>query len=200
MLQHKPNTWIAKRRVNQNGRLFHQEIKQKVSRQGISGNHDSENVENEEEDAFPFVKVIDWSEALLSNSKGFSRLVRHCDDKSLNILSNPKLFQEKDENPNIVVGCTSFVELSKMKRIKRQEEQPQRVQMMEKKNVGGLYNFEGKAISETRKSSMGFPDSLFLTQIYNEEKYDSIDDPKYEKSQQIFSSRGMCTTSLCTKK
>ena len=188
MSQHS-SIWIAKPRGNHNGWSLPQ------PQRGINycntwseGKESSsrKNPDHKEEDAYMCVNVIDWSEAVLSNSKGFSRLVRHCDDKSLNIVTNPKVFQEKEENHNIVVSRDSFVELEKTNNIKEQQ------QWENTNNHSDLYYFDGKAISETRKSSMGFPDSLFLTQIYNEEKY--------EKSQQIFSSRGMCTASLCTKK
>ena len=148
--------------------------------------HESENLD---------VKIINRNEAILCNSKGFSRFVRHCDDKSLNILANPKLFEEKEENNNIVVACDSLVELKNMNKVERP-----RTKYTSDNSGFYKYHFEEKAISETRKSSMGFPDSLFLTQIYNQAKYNSVDDCKYRKSKQIFSARGMCTTSLCTRK
>ena len=133
----------------------------------------------------PHVKLIDCREVMMCNSKGFSRLARHCDDKSLNILLNPALFSENSEKHHYASTSNEFVEHTLL-------------QKCQTETNGGLYNFQGKTMTEVRKCSYGFPDTLFLTQIFNQEKYDTIPDNK--KCEQIFSARGMFTTSLYTKK
>ena len=159
-----------------NGWALHEDIEQKLS-QNVSYPQNDEKMQTD-------VKTIDWGEAILCNSMGISRLIRHCDDKSLNILLNPTLFSEKWENYNIVSTHNSFVELSSINK--------------NETNGKNVYNFQEKSLTEMRNCTYGFPDSLFSTQILNEEKYDTI--PNDKKTQQIFSARGMFTTSLYTKK
>lgn len=137
--------------------------------------------------------VIDWNEAILCDSKGFSRLVRHCDEKSLHVMLNSTLLSTKQQNHNIVCTHNAFVELTGIKETKND----------------GSYNFETKRVTHTNKCNDGFPDSLFLSQIYNEEKYksscnlnnkNSNSDISSKTYDQIFTARGMITTSLQTKK
>ena len=152
------------------GWVLHEDVEQKISndrRQPLK--------QNDEKRTDVDVHVIDWHEVILCNSMGFSRLIRHCDDKSLNILINPTLFSENSEKHHIVTNSDSFMEITRIKK-----------------------TFEGSTVTEIRKCAYGLPDSLFLTQIFNEEKYDSI--PNDKKTEQIFSARGIFTTSLYTKK
>ena len=128
------------------------------------------------------INGIDWCQITLCNAMGFSRLVRQCDDKSLNIL-----FCENIENDHMHVVSTSdtFVEVNVRKTKKR-------------KRKSNIYNCEAKRMTEIKRCMYGLPDTLFLTQILDEEKYDST--PNDKITCQIFSARGMFTTSLYTKK
>ena len=122
------------------------------------------------------VNGIDWCQLALCNAMG-----RQCDDKSLNIL-----FCENVENDHVVSTSGTFVEARKIKKRKRKS---------------NTYNFKTKIITEMKRCPHGLPDTLFLTQIFNESKYDSIpNDHDDKKTHQIFSERGMFTTSLYAKK
>ena len=122
------------------------------------------------------VNGIDWNEAVLCNSMGFSRFVRDCDDKILNILLNKTLFfnNKEEKNYNITLTNDSFVQLLKVKNSNNNC------------NSNEIYNFELKTLNAITIYGNGCPDSLFVTQLYN------CDDP-------IFSARGMLTTSLNSK-
>ena len=133
---------------------------------------------------------VDWDEVILSNSMGFSRLVRYCDDKTLNILFEDRK-RKGSANDNIVSTDDSFVKLLSV----------------EKKESsygdgGDVYHFHTKTLTDYEKMcGSGYPDSFFLTQIYNKEKRNTATMPNDKKQyQQIFSARGMFTTSLHTQK
>ena len=177
-----------------NGWCHHEQVEQKLSISHNSHSYPQNDTKSNRE--LPFKKyhdkgpesdvhAIDWKEVILCNSMGFSRLTRHCDDKSLSILLNPTLFSENSEKHHFASTSDEFVEHTRINKNQNTEN-------------GTFYNIEGKQINEIRKCSYGLPDTLFLTQIFNEEKYNGI--PNYKKTEQIFSARGMFTTSLYTKK
>ena len=136
---------------------------------------------------------VDWDEVILSNSMGFSRLVRYCDDKTLNILFEKRKKTEKENaSDNIVSTDDSFVKLLSVKK--------------KECCIGGrrgdVYNFQIKVLTDYKKMcGYGYPDSFFLTQIHNKEKCNTLTMPNdTQQYQQIFSARGMYTTSLYTQK
>ena len=133
---------------------------------------------NSDKNGHQDVNCIDWGQLILCNAMGFSRLARQCDDKSLNILVCQNV---ENNNDHVLSTDDTFVEVKKIKKSKY------------------IYNFETKIMTEMARCTYGFPDTLFLTQIINQEKYDSIPNDK-QKTHEIFSTRGMCITSLYTKK
>ena len=84
-------------------------------------------------------------------------MARQCDDKSLNILFGQNV---ENENDHVLSTSDTFVEVRKIKKNK------------------DICNFETKIMTEIRRCSYGFPDTLFLTQIFNQEKYDRIPNDK----------------------
>ena len=154
------------------GLSHHEDIEKMLSPREINGDR------NRHRDLD--VNGIDWCQLTLCNAMGFSRFARQCDDKSLNML-----FCENVENNHVVSTSDTFVEVTKIKK-------------RNGKSKSNIYNCETKRMTDIKGSLYGLPDALFLTQISNAEKYDSI--PNTREKIQIFSARGMFTTSLYTKK
>ena len=184
-MSHDKNVDISTVKACKSGWSRHEDIEKTLSHRNfdsqtkdMKSNYGGTNTQTD-------VNAIDWCQVTLCNAMGFSRLVRQCDDKTLNILVNEKLDSENGENVHIVSTRDAFVHLTRIKKT------------TSNKN-GNIYNFEGNTMTEIKTCAYGFPDTLFLTQIFNEEKYDSI--PNDTKTGQIFSARGMFTTSLYTKK
>ena len=155
--------------VRESGWSRHEDIEKKLSQRQTNGD------KNGHRDVHG---IVDGCQLILCNAMGFSRLARQCDDKSLNILVCQNV---ENNNDHVLSTDDTFVEVKKIKKSKY------------------IYNFETKIMTEIKRCAYGLPDTLFLTQIFNQEKYDSIPNDK-QKRHQIFSARGMRTTSLYTKK
>ena len=193
MLTHKSIWTVKPCRINI-GLAMHEDTEQESSgNKSCAGQIEQETVSNlwcnMDTDVNVNVIDVDWEEVILSNSMGFARLVRYCDDKTLNILFEKRKGKGNASN-NIVLTDDSFVELSGVKK-----------QESSFADGGDVYHFQAKTITDYEKMCDGYPDSFFLTQIYNKENCNSVTMPNDKKQyQQIFSARGMYTTSLHTQK
>ena len=91
-----------------NGCMRQEDVEQKLSHHYMKSNDQSRIKQDDSKTLDSDVNVIDWKEAILYNSKGFSRLTRNCDDKSLNILLKPTLFSENSEKHHVVSTMNSL--------------------------------------------------------------------------------------------
>ena len=175
-MSHEKDMNISGIKACKSGWSHHEDIEKILSSGQINGN------KNRHRDLD--VNCIDWSQLTLCNAMGFSRFARQSDDKSLNIL-----FCKNVENNHVVSTGDTFVEIKKIKNTNGKNQ-----------SQSNIHNCETKRMTEIKGCIYGLPDTLFLTQIFNEEKkYDSITN-NTNKICQIFSARGIFTTSLYTKK
>ena len=170
-MSHEKNMDTSGIKACKSGWSHHEDIEEKLSAGQI----------NSDKSRHTDVNGIDWCELTLCNAMGFSRFARQCDDKSLNIL-----FCKNVANNHVVSTHDTFVEVKK-------------IQKRNRKSESNIYNSETNRITEIKPCIYGLPDTLFLTQIFNPEKYDRFPN-NTKKMCQIFSARGMFTTSLYTKK